>query len=135
MDEEMFTSGANAYVAQHQNPDENFIAAIESDLGGFEPNGFFIDGGQKEISKIQNWKSLLKPYGLVNLEKGFGGGDMVKLKNKFGLTSIALKVNSQRYFEIIHTEKDQFETVNRRELQLGTAAISSLVYLIDEYGL
>ena len=135
MDEEIFTSGATAYVSQHQNPNEKFIAAIESDLGGFEPSGFFIDGGNKEFSKIQCWKSLLEPYGLVDLEKGFGGGDMLKLKQQFGLTSIALKVNSQRYFEIIHTEKDSFETLNRRELQLGTAAICSLVYLLDKYGL
>ena len=66
--------------------------------------------------------------------KGFGGGDMHQLKQEFGFPSIALKVNSQRYFEIIHTEKDVFETINRRELQMGTAAISSLVYLIDKYG-
>lgn len=135
MDEEMFTSGAKAYVAQHNNPNEKFIAAIESDLGAFSPEGFLIDGSDSEISKIQDFSGILKSYGLYNILKGFGGGDMHQLKQKFGFPSIALKVNSQRYFEIIHTEKDVFETVNRRELQMGTAAISSLVYLIDKYSL
>lgn len=134
MDEEMFTSGATAYVNQYNNDNEKFIAAIESDLGAFQPEGFLIDGTDNEISSIKNWSPVLKPYGIYNIKKGFGGGDMIKLKQKFGFPSIALKVNSQRYFEIIHTEKDIIETVNRRELQMGSASITSLVYLIDKYG-
>lgn len=134
MDEEMNKSGAQAYVEQYQKTDESFIAAIESDLGGFEPCGFLIDGTEKEINHIREFGKLLRPYGLHRIEKGFGGGDMIVLKEEFGFPSIALKVNSQRYFEIIHTEKDTFDKINCRELQLGSAAIASLVYLLDNYG-
>lgn len=135
MDEEMNKSGAKAYLKQYSKKNEMFIAAIESDLGGFEPCGFLIDGTNLEIEKIQSFGRILQPYGLNRIEKGFGGGDMIVLKKQFGFPSIALKVNSQRYFEIIHTQKDTFDKVNRRELQLGSAAITSLVYLIDKYGL
>jgi carboxypeptidase Q len=43
--------------------------------------------------------------------------------------------DSQRYFDYHHTEIDTFDSVNKRELELGTAAITSLVFLIDKYGL
>ncbi len=77
----------------------------------------------------------MQTYGLHNIDKGFGGGDVIVLKNKFGFPSIALRVENQRYFELIHTTDDTLDKVNRRELQLGTAAIASLVYLIDKYGI
>lgn len=135
MDEEMNKSGAKAYINQYQKRNETFILAIESDLGGYEPCGFQLDGTESELKNLKGFGKLLLPYGLYRLEKGFGGGDMMVLKDEFGMPSIALKVNSQRYFDIIHTEKDSFDKINRRELQLGTAAITSLVYLIDKYGL
>ena len=31
--------------------------------------------------------------------------------------------------------KDVFEAVNKRELELGTAAMASLIFLLDKYGL
>ena len=46
-----------------------------------------------------------------------------------------LSVDGQKYFEMHHTEKDVFELVNARELELGTASLASLVYLIDINGL
>ncbi|NQU80884.1 MAG: peptidase M28 family protein, partial [Bacteroidetes bacterium] len=39
--------------------------------------------------------------------------------------------DTQRYFDYHHSANDSFETVNHRELQLGSAAIASLIYLID----
>ncbi|MEZ4891064.1 MAG: hypothetical protein R2779_11110 [Crocinitomicaceae bacterium] len=34
-------------------------------------------------------------------------------------------------FDVHHSPNDVFETVNKRELELGCAAIASLLYLID----
>jgi hypothetical protein len=42
--------------------------------------------------------------------------------------------DSQRYFDYHHSDKDVFETVNKRELELGAASIASMVYLVDKYG-
>ena len=44
-------------------------------------------------------------------------------------------IDGQKYFEIHHTAKDVFEAVHPREMELGTASMASLVYLIDKYGL
>jgi len=48
---------------------------------------------------------------------------------------LGLMPDSQRYFDYHHTEIDTFDAVNKRELELGAAAMTSLVYLIDKYGL
>ena len=66
--------------------------------------------------------------------KGFAGTDIKPLE-KFGVPLIGLLTESQRYFEYHHSANDTFDKVNRREMQIGTASIASLVYLIDRYGI
>ena len=135
MDEELNRAGAKAYAGMFDDKQETIVAGIESDLGGYTPNGFLIDASAPEIKQIQALGKHLEPYGIYKLGKGFGGSDMIILKNKFGFPSLAMRVESQRYFEIIHTANDTFDKINRRELQLGTATIAGLVYLIDKYGI
>jgi Zn-dependent M28 family amino/carboxypeptidase len=112
----------------------NHIAAIEADRGGFTPLGFSIDASDTQLKKIQNWKNLLLPYGLYYLEKGGSGVDVSGLK-KFGVPVIGLVTDSQRYFDYHHAASDTFDKVHPRELQLGSASMAALVYLIDIYGL
>ena len=45
-----------------------------------------------------------------------------------------LRPDSQRYFDHHHAANDTFEHVNKRELELGAASMTALVYLIDKYG-
>jgi hypothetical protein len=112
----------------------NHIAAIEADRGGFTPLGFSIDASDAQVKKIQSWKPLLLPYGLYYLEKGGSGVDVSGLK-KFGVPVIGLVTDSQRYFDYHHAASDTFDKVNEREMQLGSASMAALVYLIDSYGL
>jgi len=135
MDEEIHRAGAQAYADYFDNDKETIIAGIESDLGGYSPNGFLIDGESPVINQIQDYRKYLLPYGLYDIGKGFGGMDILTLIRKYSFPSIALRVESQRYLEIIHTVNDTFDKVHQRELQLGTAAVASLVYLLDKYGI
>ncbi len=135
MDEEINRAGASAYAEYFDMEKEKIIAGIESDLGGYSPNGFLVDGTAREIQQVQSFDKHLLPYGLYNIGKGFGGMDILTLKRKFDFPSIALRVESQRYFELIHTVNDTFDKVHPRELQMGTAAIASLVYFLDKYGI
>jgi hypothetical protein len=67
---------------------------------------------------------------------GGGGADIGPLKNASpGIVLIGFRPDSQRYFDIHHTPNDVFENVNRRELELGAAAMTGLIYLIDHNGL
>uniref|UniRef100_UPI004040734E M20/M25/M40 family metallo-hydrolase n=1 Tax=Pontibacter sp. H259 TaxID=3133421 RepID=UPI004040734E len=135
MNEENGLRGGRKYAEEAKAKGEKHIAAIESDAGGFTPRGFGIDGNDAQYAKTQTWRPLLEPYGLHDLSRGGGGADIGPLKGQGTVALIGFKPDSQRYFDYHHTDIDTFETVNRREMQLGAASMASLVYLISQYGL
>ena len=75
------------------------------------------------------------PNTIYYFSKVGGVGDIGPLHRSLGTPMFGLSVDGQKYFEMHHTQKDVFELVNARELELGTASIASLIYLIDTYGL
>lgn len=134
MDEESAQRGGKAYAALVKEKNEKHIAAIESDAGGFTPKGFSVDAPADTVAQIQKWKDLLLPYGIYNIDKGGSGVDIHYLKNS-GIACIGLLVDTHRYFNYHHSDIDLFTAVNKHEMQLGSAAMASLVYLLDKYGL
>ena len=42
--------------------------------------------------------------------------------------------HARPYFDYHHAENDTFDAVNKRELELGAATMTSLIYLMDTYG-
>lgn len=133
MNEENGLRGGNEYAAQAKNNNENHVFALESDAGGFTPRGFSFDSSDADLKNIQGWAPLFEPYLIHLLEKGYSGADIAPLK-KEGMVLAGLRPDSQRYFVHHHAANDTFEHVNKRELELGAASMTSLVYLIDKYG-
>lgn len=137
MNEENGLRGGLAYGDEAMRKGEQHLVAIESDRGGFTPRGFTVDGESEvfadKFPKMQPWLTVLEPYGL-HIKKGGGGADISPLK-KQGVLLIGFEPDSQRYFDYHHTAADVFEAVNKRELELGTAAMASLIFLLDKYGL
>ncbi|HTD99392.1 MAG TPA: M20/M25/M40 family metallo-hydrolase [Mucilaginibacter sp.] len=137
MNEENGDKGGIKYAELAAQNKEEHLAAIESDLGGFTPRGFGFDGASPAMIKNINeqWKKLLEPYGADRLVAGGGGSDIGPLKGKVpGVVLIGYLPDSQRYFDVHHTPNDVFENVSKRELELGAAAMASLIYLIDQHG-
>ncbi len=132
MNEENGTRGAKKYAEEAKFKKEIHVAALESDSGGFTPRGFSYDGNEENKELFLSWKSLLEPYGLHDWTVGYSGADIMPLKDGT-ITLSGYKPDSQRYFDYHHTSTDTFDKVNRRELQLGAAAMTSLVYLMDKY--
>ncbi|MBK0402284.1 M20/M25/M40 family metallo-hydrolase [Adhaeribacter sp. BT258] len=136
MNEENGVRGGLKYAEEAKNKNENHVAAIESDAGGFTPRGFGISGLPKHVKAIQQWKLLLEPYGLHDIGPGYGGVDINPLgKNSKETALIGLEPDSQRYFEVHHAASDTFDKINQRELALGAASMAALTYLLSEYGL
>ena len=137
MNEENGLAGALAYAEISNNNKEFHLAAIESDAGGFTPRGFSCSADEsvftERYKKLTSWLPFLEPYDL-SLSSGGGGADISRLKSQKGLL-IGFRPDSQRYFDYHHTAIDTIDAVNKRELELGAAAMTSLVYLIDKYGL
>ncbi|MEM6700883.1 MAG: M28 family peptidase, partial [Bacteroidota bacterium] len=129
MNEENGQAGAMAYRDSSMNAKEFHLAAIESDRGGFTPRGFTCDGDasifEQKFKKLAKWLPLLEPYGL-QFEKGGSGADISRLKPQKGML-FGFKPDSQRYFDYHHTGIDNIEAVNKRELEMGVAAMTSLV--------
>ncbi|WP_426669275.1 M20/M25/M40 family metallo-hydrolase [Mucilaginibacter sp. McL0603] len=136
MNEENGDKGGIKYAELAAQNKEEHIAAIESDLGGFTPRGFGFTGlSVGQFKNVTAWKQLFEPYGSSRLVIGGGGSDIGPLKEKTpGIILIGFDPDSQRYFDVHHSANDVFENVNKRELELGTASIASLIYLIDQHG-
>jgi hypothetical protein len=134
MNEENGNMGGTTYASWVKELGENHIVAIESDRGGFSPRGFDLDGSNQQLAFLRKFMPLFEPYELYRFEKGFGGVDIMPLKEHFpGIALFGFVPDSQRYFDFHHAETDVFEAVNKRELELGAASIASLLYLIDRY--
>ncbi|WP_204345604.1 M20/M25/M40 family metallo-hydrolase [Psychroserpens algicola] len=133
MNEENGLRGGRKYAEVAKSKKENHVFALESDSGGFTPRGFSFDCSEAMLAKVQSWRPLFKPYLIHFFEKGYSGADIGPLKEE-GLVLAGLRPDSQRYFDHHHAANDTFEHVNKRELELGAASMTALVYLIDTYG-
>jgi len=132
MNEENGNRGGIHYAEKAASKNEKHLMALESDRGGFSPRGFSVSGTNEQLEDIVNWKPLFEAYGIHEFKMGFAGVDINPLKDD-KVCLIGLSPDSQRYFDHHHSDNDVFEEVNKRELELGAASMTALVYLIDKY--
>lgn len=133
MNEENGNKGGKTYAEwTSENKNEKHIAAIESDRGGFAPRGFTCQGNDEQIALLKSFEPLLTHYDLHIFEKGYGGVDIGPLKDYHqDIPLFGFVPDSQRYFDFHHAPSDVFENVNKRELELGCAAMAAMIYLLD----
>lgn len=134
MNEENGLRGGTEYARVAKEKGEKHIAALESDSGGFQPLGFSTSGNEAHRNKIKSWRSYFTPYRVWDFDQNGGGADIGPLSPQ-GTLLIGLRPSTQKYFIYHHTPADVFEAVDQRELELGAASMSALMYLIDQEGL
>lgn len=133
MNEENGMRGGNKYAEVAKQKGEKHVFALESDSGGFTPRGFSFESDDASFNQILSWKPLFEPYLIHYFEKGGSGADIGPLRD--GKVVLAgLRPDSQRYFDYHHAANDTFDAINKRELELGAATMTSLVFLVDKYG-
>ena len=131
--EENGLRGGSKYAELAKKNNESHFFALESDAGGFTPRGFSFDTSKKEFESLKQLEKYFKNYD-ISFFRGGSGADIGPLKD--GKIILAgLRPDPQRYFDYHHAASDTFDKINKRELELGAAAIASLVYLIDNYKL
>ena len=130
--EENGARGGRKYAETAKESGENHLFALESDAGGFSPRGIALEMDAAKRKEIQSWSELFLPYGVYDFTMEHGGVDISFLKDQ-NVPLAGLVVDSQRYFDIHHTEEDSFDKVNRRELLLGAVTMTQLVYMIDKH--
>ena len=134
MNEENGGGGSKAYLQNAKQKKEQHIFALESDAGGFTPRGFNLDMPAQKEQTVKEWAPLFYPYGVYDFKEKGSGSDVGPLK-EIGTALAGLQTDSQRYFDLHHAETDVFESVSKRELDLGTLNMAALVWLVSEYGL
>jgi len=82
---------------------------------------------------MATWLPYFTMTGIEWFKKGGGGADISQIKGANAL--IGFYPDSQRYFDVHHSENDVFGSVNHRELELGSASITILTLLLSEFGL
>lgn len=132
MNEENGLRGGNKYAEVAKNKNEKHVFALESDAGGFTPRGFSFESDDRNFNQVLSWKKLFEPYLIHNFTRGGSGADIGPLRGD-GIVLAGLRPDSQRYFDHHHAANDTFDAVNKRELELGAATMTSLVYLMDNY--
>ena len=135
MNEENGDRGGEAYADSASAAHEHHILAIESDAGGFSPRGIGLEMPDSVKPYITRYKNLFLPYGVYDFSREEGGTDIGPLKKKMNVPLAGLMPDSQRYFDVHHTDNDTFEQVNHRELKLGAVVMAQLIYLVSEHGL
>jgi len=131
INEENGLRGGEEYARLSKVKNEVHIAALESDRGGFTPRGFGVDSVL--MPGVRKYQSMLHEYGVGMLELGGGGADIGPLKKYWSsIGFVSFIPDSQRYFDVHHAETDVFSSVNKRELELGAAAIAAMIYILDQ---
>ena len=130
MNEENGLRGGRKYAEVALDKNEKHVAAIESDRGVFTPRGFTVQDPEL-LAKIKSWAPLFAPYEVFEFIKGGGGADIGPLSNQ-KTKLVGFLPDSHRYFTLHHTDMDVFESVDKRELEMGAATITSLVFLLDK---
>jgi len=129
--EENGVKGGVMYGKTVKENNEKHLFAIETDAGGFTPRGISLDMDNEKRKQIQSWADLFLPYGVYDFKNTYSGTDLYPLHD-LGIPTAELVPDSQRYFDIHHTEEDTFEKVNRRELLLGASTLTQIIYMIDK---
>ena len=135
INEENGNNGGKTYAQRAREQGEWHVAAVESDAGGDAPRGYSIDASDAGTAAVRSWQEVLGNYGVGDLRRGGAGVDIGPLKKEMPAGKrplmVGLRPNSQRYFDYHHSDRDVFENVHERELKLGAAALTSMVYLLD----
>lgn len=123
--------GREAYAAYVKKKDEKHLLAFGSDSGGYTPKGFSLDMAPQRRQLFNPWKSYFLPYGVYDFEQTTAIQDIAPLK-KLDIPLMELVVDTHRYFDYHHSTKDTFDKVNKRELLLGAAVMTQMIFMVDK---
>lgn len=133
INEENGLRGGIEYGKYSSNTFEKHLACIESDRGAFTPRGFSATADSLSLMKMQSWLPILNKANIDWVRKGGSGGDVGQIKNAKAL--LGYVPDDQRYMDLHHSDNDVYSAVHPREMELGSAAIAIMSYLLSEEGL
>jgi len=135
MNEENGQKGGQAYADSAVARKEHHVIAIETDAGGYSPRGIGLVMAPEQKAAILNYRNLFLPYGVYDFSREEGGTDIEPIHDKLKTPMGGLVPDSQRYFDLHHSNNDVFENVDHRELKLGAAVLTQFIWLVSQKGI
>ena len=126
--------GGQAYRDAHRGEMAKHVLAIESDGGVFRPTGFGFTGSDQARALIRQIAPLLRAVGADSIGPQGGGADIGPIM-QLGVPGMSHNVDGTRYFWYHHTEADNVDKLDPREVAMNVAAIAVMAYVVAEEGL
>ncbi len=123
--------GGQAYRDAHRNELAKHIAAIESDGGTFKFRGFGFTGSDSGFTIVNQISKLLRPLGVDSATVGGGGADIGPIM-ALGVPGLGHNVDGSKYFWYHHTEADNVDKIDPRELGENVAAMAIMAYVLAD---
>ena len=132
--EENGTAGAMNYLNRHK--DEIHVAGIESDSGGFSPEGLSIqmeDEKKEEVAgeQLTEMLRLLQPINATRMKAGFSGVDVSQLLS-LGTACMGLNVDGRLYFNTHHTHADTVDKIDTDQLTDCVITMAVAAYVLAD---
>jgi carboxypeptidase Q len=129
--EENGMRGAQAYRDAHRAELDKHVLAIESDGGVFKPVGFGFTGSDSARAIVRQIVGLLRPIAADSLLPQGGGADIGPIM-ALGVPGMAHVVDGTKYFWYHHTEADNVDKLDPREVAQNVAAMAVMAYIVAE---
>jgi carboxypeptidase Q len=123
--------GGLAYRDTHKAELAKHIAAIESDGGTFKFRGFGFSGTDSAFAVVQQISGLLRPLGGDTVFIGGGGSDIGPIMAE-GVPGLGHAVDGTRYFWYHHSEADNVDKIDPKELAENVAAMAVMAYVLAD---
>ena len=131
INEENGLGGARAYRNEHLHEMPRHVFAMESDRGGFSPEGFTSFANPDAMAYLTAIGELMGSANCGMLKRGGGGADVSPMAPD-GVVTAGLLVDPARYFDVHHSERDTLKQVSDREVNLGAGAMAAMLWVIAE---
>lgn len=134
--EENGLAGGKAYAKDHENELKNHVAAIESDSGGFRPDGYSVeckDEDRQECAykQIKEIGTLFSAIGPMEFNQGHSGADISAMKPG-GVVLMSHGTEGSTYFDYHHTHADTIDKVNPHELSQNVGVLAAVAYILAD---
>ena len=129
--EENGSRGGNGYRDAHQSELANHVLAIESDGGVFRPTGFGFTGSEAARAILKRMAPLLKRVGADSIGPNGGGADIGPIM-ALGVPGMGHNVDGTKYFWYHHTEADNVDKLDPREVAMNVAAMAVMAFVVAD---
>jgi carboxypeptidase Q len=134
--EENGLAGGKQYAKDHAGELAHHIAAIETDSGGFHPEGLTLEcvdatAQARAAKQLVEITDLLGSLGPMKITEGHSGADISAMKEG-GVVLMGLDVEGSKYFDYHHSDADTLDKVNPKELSECVAAMAVSAYVIAD---